>query len=331
MNQNIRIKVKTPVGESDSVDTGPGVGQGTVDGATLSSVNLDNGVKEEFHDNDENVEQDEVRENVNKIDKVNYEGITLEPLLFQDDVLNILDSVEAAQLSNKKMENILENKLLDFNLQKSAYIIAGSKKARQKLKVKVEGNPIMLCSQLMKEVTSEKYLGCQLSATVADCVINTVNKRLGLATQHIYEIRAVLEDSRNRSVGSVTTAFQMWDASVLPMLLFGCETWSPVPKIILNKLKDLTTRFLKVTMGVGKNGCPLPCLYWMTGTKLIENEILQRKMMFYHHVSTLPPGTLSRDFHNVQKEHGLGVVAECQQVLEEWNLSNIEVYSKNQF
>ena len=54
-------------------------------------------------------------------------------------------------------------------------------------------------------------------------------------------------------------------------------------------------------------------------------------MLFYHHISTLPQGTLSRDFHDVQKEHGLGLVAECQQLLQEWNLNNIEVYSKVQF
>ena len=123
----------------------------------------------------------------------------------------------------------------------------------------------------------------------------------------------------------------MWNASVLPMLLFGCESWSPMPKKILNKLTDLTTKFLKVTMGVGKNGCPLPCLYWSTGTLFISNEILKRKMLFYHHIATLPEGTLARDFHDVQKEHGLGLVAECQQLLQDLNLNNIEVYSKVQF
>ena len=241
------------------------------------------------------------------------------------------ESVETAQLGKDKMEHMLECKLLDFNLEKSAYIIAGHRKARQRLKVKVASQPILLRNQLMKEVTVEKYLGCYLAATVADSITATVNKRIGLATQYIYEIRAVIEDSRSKAIGSITSAFQMWDASVLPMVLFGCECWSPMLKKILNKLTDLTTRFLKVTMSVGKNGCPLPCLYWMTGTKFISNEILKRKMLFYHHISTLPQGTLSRDFHDVQKEHGLGLVAKCQQLLQEWNLNNIEVYSKVQF
>ena len=86
-----------------------------------------------------------------------------------------------------------------------------------------------------------------------------------------------------------------------------------------------------MTLGVSKYNCPLPCLYWMTGTKLISNEILQRKILFLYHVATLPWGALARDFHDVQREHDLGLVAEVQPVLQEWNLNNIECYSKAQF
>ena len=67
MNQNIRIKVKTAVGENESEDTGPGVGQGTVDGAILSAVNLDNGVKEEFHEHNESIEDENEDKKVKKI------------------------------------------------------------------------------------------------------------------------------------------------------------------------------------------------------------------------------------------------------------------------
>ena len=103
------------------------------------------------------------------------------------------------------------------------------------------------------------YLEEYVSLTLEDSVHQTVLKRIGIAKHTLLEIRAVIEDSRARSIESITSAFKMWDASVLQMLLFGCETWSPVPKKIINKLNDLTTKFLKVTLGVGKYGCPLGC------------------------------------------------------------------------
>ena len=42
------MTVKTPVGETESADTGSVVGQATVDGRIISSTNLDGGIAEEF-------------------------------------------------------------------------------------------------------------------------------------------------------------------------------------------------------------------------------------------------------------------------------------------
>ena len=54
LNENIRIRVRTPVGLTEAQDTGPNVGQGTISGAVVSSVNLDQGMKEYFHDEEDN-------------------------------------------------------------------------------------------------------------------------------------------------------------------------------------------------------------------------------------------------------------------------------------
>ena len=63
LNKNIRIRVKTPVGVTQPCDTGPGMGQGTSDGAIVSAVNLDNGVRDRFHEEtDENIEDDNINE-----------------------------------------------------------------------------------------------------------------------------------------------------------------------------------------------------------------------------------------------------------------------------
>ena len=55
MNKNTCIRVQTPVGMSDSRDTGEGLGQGTVEGAIASSINLDNGVRDFFSDSEDEV------------------------------------------------------------------------------------------------------------------------------------------------------------------------------------------------------------------------------------------------------------------------------------
>ena len=52
MNENTKISVLTPVGMTEEKDTGEGVGQGTLEGALVSAVNLDNGVNDFFYDSE---------------------------------------------------------------------------------------------------------------------------------------------------------------------------------------------------------------------------------------------------------------------------------------
>ena len=52
MNKNTRISEQTPVGITEEKDTGEGDGQGILEGALVSSVNLDKEVNEYFHNSE---------------------------------------------------------------------------------------------------------------------------------------------------------------------------------------------------------------------------------------------------------------------------------------
>ena len=51
-------------------------------------------------------------------------------MLYQDDVARISGSIKDAQAGNDKMESLAESKLLDYNLEKSCFILMGERKAR---------------------------------------------------------------------------------------------------------------------------------------------------------------------------------------------------------
>ena len=50
MNKEVSVKVKTPVGMTESKSVGPSVTQGTIEAVLMSSNNLDVGVEEAFAD-----------------------------------------------------------------------------------------------------------------------------------------------------------------------------------------------------------------------------------------------------------------------------------------
>ena len=176
------------------------------------------------------------------------------------------------------MEVVLEEKLLDFNLLKSAFLIVGNKKARKKLQKEVDKDPITLCNQPMKQVLQEKYLGLQLAPTVAGSIAATIKKRLGLAFHSIHEIRTILEDSRVDAVGSLIVGLDVWNMAIMPMVLSGAEVFDNIPRSSMDDLTRLVQSFLKMLFGLSKNRVLIPSLYWDTKTLLPQNNILLRKL-----------------------------------------------------
>ena len=77
MNKNTKIKVQTPVGETEARNTGPIVTQGGVDSATISSVSIGNGISNAFEDSKE---------------EIVYNTIPLSAISFMDDIFAVVQA-----------------------------------------------------------------------------------------------------------------------------------------------------------------------------------------------------------------------------------------------
>jgi hypothetical protein len=74
-------------------------------------------------------------------DELRYVGLKLQPLIFQDDISRTTTSVWAAQTGNNTIEAAMETKLLDFNLDKSCYLLMGSNDNKEKIENELKVNP----------------------------------------------------------------------------------------------------------------------------------------------------------------------------------------------
>ena len=113
MNESTCIQVQTPVGLSQERSTGETVGQGTVEGVVVSAISLDNGVRDFFSGSET---------------EVTFAGVSLGPILFQDDVTRLSLTTADDQAGKTKMECDAAPKLLELNVGKSCYIMIGKKK-----------------------------------------------------------------------------------------------------------------------------------------------------------------------------------------------------------
>jgi hypothetical protein len=140
MNKETRIKVRTAVGVSKEENTGEGVGQGTLDGAIISACSIDYSVNEFFS---------------RSCYEISYEGLNLQPFLYQDDNFRMSSDHFSAQIGNELIHSVMETKLLDFNLVKSCYLIIGAKDAQKQIREMCDQNPLKLSGGLMKDVKEE--------------------------------------------------------------------------------------------------------------------------------------------------------------------------------
>ena len=146
-----------------------------------------------------------------------------------------------AQLGNEVMEELIGKKGLEFNYDKSMYLIMGNKKVRKKMNEDIEKSPMKLGNQTMKEAKAIKLLGDLISINLEESVHQTVMKRAGVVNHAIFEARTVIEDTRANSLGALDVAFNIWNSGILAMLLYNSETWINISKKTIRVLDNLFT------------------------------------------------------------------------------------------
>ena len=226
LNENTMIKVKTGVGESERVNVGAVVGQGTIGGALVSQAVLDEGVKEHFEPGNE--------------DELNYGKVPLGPCMFQDDLIHASTEVEKARNASQKMNLEMKKHALKLNKDKSVLIVMGSKNQKKDIIEELENNPIMCGEVRMNIKDADKWLGQQLSTGgLADSVAATVEKREAKIKGAALEIANIVNDWRAEASGGMHTALLLWEACLIPSLLQGASTWVEVSSKTVKKLNSL--------------------------------------------------------------------------------------------
>ena len=67
--------------------------------------------------------------------------------------------------------------------------------------------------------------------------------------------------------------------------------------------------------------------YWETGSLLVENFIIKKKLLFYHHLCGLHDDTLAKQVLSKQREHSLpGLNKECEELLEDLSIEDDPTY-----
>ena len=140
----------------------------------------------------------------------------------------------------------------------------------------------------------------------------TVTKRYHKVKTAVKEIRAVIEDSRAKVTGGITSGLEIWEAAVMPYLLNNSETRSELSKEAIELLENLQLEFLRNLLDTPVT-CPKQSLLWETGTITMNNKIKKKKLLFYHHLKQLPHQSLAWEIGDIQESLKFpGLINECK-------------------
>ena len=309
MNRSTMLSIKTGCGTTQPVQIGANIAQGSIGGALISSVNLDRTMNQFFSKSEH---------------EISYFDLRLQPTIFQDDISRLSSSRVSAQTGNIFVSSCMESKLLDLNVDKSCFIIIGNTNYTQEIRNEIKQYPLQLCGIMMKEKTTDKYLGDLISSEgLASSVHATIMDRFSRVHTGMVETRAIVEDCRSQVVGGITSGLEIWEATHIPSLLNNCETWILMSEKSVEVLEELQNTFYRMLLSVPKS-TPVPSLAWDMGAWKMKYRVIMKKLLFLHHLKRLDDSTLANQVLMVQYRLQLpGLVAECMQYIQTYKLPNI--------
>ena len=314
LNKGTIIQVKTGVGLTEEAETGENIGQGTGEGAIISAASISDGIEKAFKFSTH---------------ELSYGEEELRPLLFQNNIARICDSAEAAQAGNDLVSHVMESKLLDFNINKSCYMVVGDNKSKTGLIRQLEASPLSLAGFPTNQLEKEKYLGDLIHCNGnSDSVTATVDARTGPTISAIFETKSVIEDCRSDAAGGLCLGLEIWELSILPYLLNNCAVWADTPKGVYKKLNDLQNRFYRYLFAT-PSSTPIPSLLWDVGGLTMENRIKIQKLNFYHHLVSLETEALASKITKIAEVSGYpGLIQQYKQLCMELKLPDPHTTAK---
>ena len=264
LNEDTRISVRTSVGESESKLIKNSLGQGSFGAALASSLNIGCAIQDTFGETSST-----------------YIGtLPLNAVVMQDDIAKLNDNLGQARDGCKKIYNTLMRKQLSVNHDKCKYLIVGPKKFRQDTLKEMETQPMYMGGIVIKHAANEKYLGDWVNELgCKESIDDTIKERIRKQTCKVNDSILLADAPMMGADGSSRTAIKLFEAQVLPALLFNCESWIGITDTQINDLQGFQDKFLRKLMHLPIS-TPKAILHWDSGMEMMKWRIAKKKLLF---------------------------------------------------
>ena len=203
-------------------------------------------------------------------------------LMYADDTIILADSEVNLQLALNALKSYCETWKLEINCSKTKITIFS------RSKINHDNFDFKYGNQTIETVDSYKYLGVILNYNGSF--------RLALDNLRSQASRAMFSlISKTRRLGlSIETQLDLFDKTILPIMLYGCEIWGFTDVSILEKLH---LKYLKMILGVHTKTCN-SMVYGELGRLPLDIVIKKRAIGFWARILVGKETKLTRLVYN---------------------------------
>ena len=102
----------------------------------------------------------------------------------------------------------------------------------------------------------------------------------------------IIDNCRIDALGDITARLQVWELVYVSALLTGSETWTDIDEKAVESLDKLQNQMYRSILNLPKS-TPSPAMCLDLGGVLMKWRIVQRKLVFLHHILNQDKESLS--------------------------------------
>ena len=233
-------------------------------------------------------------------------------------------TVEQARNGCQKIDEMLKQKLLRANYDKSKYLILGRGNRKNKMIKELKETPLKMGDEILEKVVTEKYLGdiihekgCKESITA------TIKERMRKLIPKVEEIIQIANTPIMAGLRNSRIAFKLFEAIVIPALLNNCASWIGINKTHLDDLQKFQDNFVRRVLQVPKS-ITKALLEYDVQLWPMEWRIKERKLNFVRQILLTDNSNIAKNILLQEMEikiNGLG--HECNTICNEINIPEI--------
>ena len=178
--------------------------------------------------------------------------IEIDPLMFVDDALRLAGDAKAARQGGEVITEALDELGLQAHPDKSALLIVGTKKYKDKVMAELEKDPVKVQDFELKASDCETYLGVEISSKgVKDSITRSMRKRIKAAMAKEVHLSKLLSSEEMSKVGWMEALRTLFNSIIVSTLSYGCQAFVNMTKKQENEMelayKEILYRMLRIS------------------------------------------------------------------------------------